>query len=62
MRFSSAEAADSETGYIRRIEAATGLRRERFLSEFTTPVTAEDVAQAPRADCLDACECQTQDS
>ncbi len=41
------EAAESETGYITRIEAATGLRRERFLSEFTTPVTAEDVAQAP---------------
>jgi len=41
------EAPDSETGYVRRTEAATGLRRERFLSEFTTPVTAEDVAQAP---------------
>ncbi|HEY7325266.1 MAG TPA: hypothetical protein VH520_10615 [Streptosporangiaceae bacterium] len=41
------EAPDSETGYIRRTEAATGLRRERFLSEFTTPVTAQDVAQAP---------------
>jgi hypothetical protein len=41
------EAPGSETGYIRRTEAATGLRRERFLSEFTTPVTAEDVARAP---------------
>jgi hypothetical protein len=41
------EAPGSETGYIRRTEAATGLRRERFLSEFTTPVTAEDVAKAP---------------
>lgn len=41
------ETPDSETGYTRRTEAATGLRRERFLSEFTTPVTAEDVAQAP---------------
>lgn len=41
------EAPDRETGYIPRTEAATGLRRERFLSEFTTPVTAEDVAQAP---------------
>jgi len=41
------EAPDSETGYIRRTEAATGLRSERFLSEFTTPVTAEDAAQAP---------------
>lgn len=41
------EAPSSETGYIRRTEAATGLRRERFLSPFTTPVTAEDVAQAP---------------
>ena len=30
-----------------RIEATTGLRRERFLDEFTTPITAEDVAQAP---------------
>ena len=37
----------AELGYIRRTETATGLRRERFLSEFTTPVTAEDVAQAP---------------
>jgi len=41
------EAPDSETGYVPRTEAATGLRRERFLSEFTTPVTAEDVAHAP---------------
>jgi hypothetical protein len=41
------EAPDSETDYARRTEAATGLRRERFLSEFTAPVTAEDVAQAP---------------
>lgn len=31
---------------MRRIETATGLRRERFLNEFTTPVTAKDVAQA----------------
>jgi hypothetical protein len=37
----------AELGYIRRIEEVTGLRRERFLSEFTTPVTAEDVTQAP---------------
>lgn len=38
---------DTELSYIRRIEMVTGLRRERFLSNFTTPVTAEDVAQAP---------------
>ena len=38
---------DAELGYVRRTETVTGLRRERFLSEFTTPVTAEDVAQAP---------------
>lgn len=25
----------------------TGLRRERFLGNFTTPITGEDVAQAP---------------
>jgi hypothetical protein len=37
----------TELGYKGRIEAVTGLRGERFLSEFTTPVTAEDVAQAP---------------
>ena len=37
----------SELSYTRRIEAVTGLRRQRFLSEFTTTVTAEDVAQAP---------------
>jgi hypothetical protein len=37
-------AADTELGYMRRIETATGLRRERFLNEFT--VTAKDVAQA----------------
>ena len=40
-------APDAELGYSSRTETATGLRRERFLSEFTTPVTAEDVAQAP---------------
>jgi hypothetical protein len=36
-----------ETGHIRRIEAATGLRPGRFVDEFTTPITYEDVAQAP---------------
>jgi hypothetical protein len=41
-------APDTELGYAQRIEAATGLRRERFLNEFTTSVSAEDVAQAPR--------------
>jgi len=40
-------APNTELSYARRIEAATGLRRERFLNEFITPVTAEDVAQAP---------------
>ena len=39
-------APDAELGYIQRTESAMGLRRERFLNEFTTPVTAEDVAQA----------------
>jgi len=38
---------DTEPGYIQRIETATGLRRDRFLDEFTTPVTAQDVAHAP---------------
>jgi hypothetical protein len=40
-------APDAELGYARRIETLTGLRRERFLNDFTAPVTAEDVAQAP---------------
>jgi hypothetical protein len=38
---------DAELGYTRRTETATGLRRERFLNEFTTAITTEDVAQAP---------------
>jgi hypothetical protein len=38
---------DAELGYVRRIETLTGLRRERFLNDFTAPVTADDVAQAP---------------
>lgn len=38
---------DAELGYIRRIETVTGLRRERFLNDFTTPITNEDVAKAP---------------
>lgn len=40
-------APDAELGYVERTETATGLRRERFLNEFTTPVAAKDVAQAP---------------
>lgn len=40
-------APESEPGYARRIETGTGLRPERFLNDFTTPVTAEDVAHAP---------------
>jgi hypothetical protein len=40
-------APDAKLGYVRRTETVTGLRRERFLNEFTTPVTAKDVAQAP---------------
>jgi len=40
-------APEAGSGYARRIETLTGLRRERFLDGFTTPVTADDVAQAP---------------
>jgi hypothetical protein len=41
-------AFEAEPAYVRRVEALTGLRAERFLTDFTTPITSEDVAQAPR--------------
>jgi hypothetical protein len=34
-------------GWAAAIQPPRALQRERFLNEFTTPVTAEDVAQAP---------------
>ncbi|MGH8930016.1 MAG: ThiF family adenylyltransferase [Egibacteraceae bacterium] len=38
---------DSGGGYARRIKALTGLRPDRFLNNFNTPITVKDVALAP---------------
>lgn len=40
-------APDAGLSYARRVEALTGLRPERFLTDYTTPITADDVAHAP---------------
>lgn len=40
-------APDADIAYARRIEALTGLRSSRFLTDFTSEITADDVACAP---------------
>jgi len=40
-------APEAEPSYERRVQALTGLRPERLLADYTTPITADDVAHAP---------------
>lgn len=40
-------APDAEPSYARRVQALTGLRPERFLTDYATPITADDVVHAP---------------
>lgn len=41
------KAPDGGSDYERRVEALTGLRPDRFLTDFTSTITADDVARAP---------------